>query len=88
MIIPASNEEGYIRPCLAALYASACPDAEVIVVANGCRDRTAGVARDTAADAAATGWELRVIERAEGAKPPLFITDYDQPCPLISDKPL
>lgn len=69
MIIPASNEEGYIRPCLAALYASACPDAEVIVVANGCRDRTAGVARDTAADAAATGWELRVIERAEGAKP-------------------
>ncbi len=39
VIIPASNEEGYIADCLTALFASApVPGgAEAVVVANGCR---------------------------------------------------
>jgi glycosyltransferase involved in cell wall biosynthesis len=69
VIVPASNEEGYIGRCLSALYASPCPGAEAIVVANGCRDRTADAARETAAQAAATGWALTVIELAKGSKP-------------------
>ena len=71
VIIPASNEEGYIGPCLSALFASGpVPGgAEAIVVANGCRDRTADVARGMAAQAAAAGWGFRVIDRAEGGKP-------------------
>ncbi len=69
VIVPASNEEGYIGHCLAALYASPCPGAEVIVVANGCRDRTADVARGTASVAVAAGWDLRVIDLPKGSKP-------------------
>ena len=71
VIIPASNEEGYIGPCLAALLASSpvSGGAEAIVVANGCRDRTADVARGMAPQAAAAGWGFRVIDRAEGGKP-------------------
>jgi hypothetical protein len=43
VIVPPSNEEAYIGPCLTALFASTpVPGgAEVIVVANGCRDATA-----------------------------------------------
>lgn len=69
VIVPASNEEGYIGRCLSALYASPCPGAEVIVVANGCRDRTADMARETAAQAAAAGWALTVLDLAKGSKP-------------------
>lgn len=71
VILPASNEAGYIGPCLQALFASApVPGgAEVIVVANGCRDDTAARARDMAAAAAARGWRLSVIERIEAGKP-------------------
>ncbi|HRK43439.1 MAG TPA: glycosyltransferase, partial [Gemmobacter sp.] len=71
VIIPASNEEGYIGPCLAALFASGpVPGgAEAIVVANGCRDRTADVARGMAARVEAAGWGFRVIERRDGGKP-------------------
>lgn len=65
VIIPASNEAGYIGPCLAALFASSGVRGQAIVVANGCQDRTADVARGVAA----SGWDLVVIERAEGGKP-------------------
>jgi glycosyltransferase involved in cell wall biosynthesis len=43
VILPASNEEAYIGPCLTALFAShpVPGGAEVVVVANGCRDATA-----------------------------------------------
>ncbi len=43
VILPASNEEAWIGPCLSALLASdpVPGGAEVIVVANGCRDATA-----------------------------------------------
>ena len=45
VIIPASNEADYIGTCLTALFASGPQNAEAIVVANGCRDATADVAR-------------------------------------------
>ncbi|NPD13881.1 glycosyltransferase [Xinfangfangia sp. D13-10-4-6] len=68
VIIPASNEEAWIAACLQAVFASdpVPGGAEVIVVANGCRDRTAEVARDVVAP---HGWRLRVEELAEGSKP-------------------
>lgn len=68
VIIPASNEERWIGGCLASLFASdpVPGGAEVIVIANGCRDRTAEVARAVAVPA---GWRLEVIELAEGSKP-------------------
>lgn len=70
VILPASNEEAYLRDCLGALLAGETVPggAEVIVVANGCRDRTADVARSFAAAARESGWGLQVIERDEGDK--------------------
>jgi len=69
VIIPASNEAGYIGACLTALLASGPLGAEAIVVANGCRDATAEVARGFADRAAAAGWRLRVLDVPEGGKP-------------------
>lgn len=50
IIIPAHNEEAVIARCLDAIYREAPPDVlpEVIVVANGCSDRTVEVARAAA----------------------------------------
>ncbi len=71
VIIPASNEENYIGRCLQALFASApvAMPVEAIVVANGCRDRTADMARAQAALAAQSGWTLTVLDLAQGGKP-------------------
>lgn len=69
VIIPASNEAGYIGACLTALFASGPMGAEAIVVANGCRDGTAQVAQDMAGAAQATGWRLVVLDLAQGGKP-------------------
>ena len=69
VIIPASNEVGYIGACLTALFASGPLNAECIVVANGCRDATAEVARGLSAQAEAAGWALRVLDLAQGSKP-------------------
>ena len=69
VIIPASNEAGYIGACLTALLASGPIGAEVIVVANGCRDNTAAVAAGFADRAIAAGWRLTVIELPDGSKP-------------------
>ncbi|MGL5009198.1 MAG: glycosyltransferase [Paracoccaceae bacterium] len=69
IIIPASNEERFIGPCLAALLAADPVKAEVIVVANGCRDRTVEVARGFAGQAAARGWGFRVLDLTQGSKP-------------------
>jgi glycosyltransferase involved in cell wall biosynthesis len=43
VVVPAHQEEAYVGATLAALRATA--PREVLVVANGCRDRTAAVAR-------------------------------------------
>jgi glycosyltransferase involved in cell wall biosynthesis len=71
IIIPASNEERVIGPCLRAIGAATdLPQGlEVIVVANGCRDQTAKAARAEAATLAARGWRLTVIELEAGGKP-------------------
>ena len=69
VIIPASNEAGYIGACLTALFASGPVGAEAIVVANGCQDSTAAVARSFADRAAAAGWGLTVLDVPQGGKP-------------------
>lgn len=70
IVIPANNEEALIGRCLSALLDSESPrQVRIIVVANGCKDRTAEVARGFAARAAARGWTLEVVELAKGHKP-------------------
>ena len=69
MIIPASNEAGYIGDCLRHLCASDAAAVQVIVVANGCRDRTADVARETLATHLPEGWTSTVLDLEQGSKP-------------------
>ena len=45
VIIPAHNEEDYLEKTLEALHRQTCKSFEVVVIANGCSDRTAVVAR-------------------------------------------
>lgn len=70
VIIPASNEAGHIGACLSALFASdpVPGGAEVVVVANGCRDDTVDRARAALPQAEAAGWGLRVVELVQGGK--------------------
>ncbi len=68
VIVPASNEVGYIGACLTALLASGPLEAECIVVANGCRDATAAVAQGFTAQAEAAGWALTVLDLTKGGK--------------------
>lgn len=58
VVIPAHNEEQVIARCLAALPLS---ELEVVVVCNGCTDRTAAVA-------SAAGTSVRVESIAEASK--------------------
>lgn len=88
VIIPAHNEEAVIERCLRALYADAPDDArpEVIVAANGCKDRTVEIARRLAPDA--TVLDLppgsKVIAMNEANKiatvTPRFFLDADIQC--------
>lgn len=70
VLIPAHDEAAYLPGCLAALLASddVAGRVEVIVVANGCTDDTAQVARGFAAQAQDRGWTLKVLELAKGDK--------------------
>ena len=72
VILPAHDEAAYIGACLDALLASDAPaygwSVEVIVVANGCSDRTADIARGRVRQATARGWRLVVLDLAEGGK--------------------
>jgi len=71
VIIPASNEEAFLGDCLTALFASqpVPGGAEAVVVANGCRDRTADLARSFAGAARRAGWRLEVLDLPKGGKP-------------------
>lgn len=72
VIIPAHNEANLIGRCLNTLLASGpLPDGwqgEVLVIANGCHDATAAIARSHDSKATARGWHLQVIDVAEGGK--------------------
>lgn len=71
VIIPASNEADLIGRCLEAVLAStgfADLAVEVLVLANGCRDDTAQIARGYAGAASARGWHLEVAELATAGK--------------------
>ncbi len=70
ILIPAHNEAEYLGACLDALFVSnpVVGSVEVIVIANGCLDATAAIAKDFAAVAEAKEWSLQVIETAEGGK--------------------
>lgn len=46
IIVPAHNEEDYLGKTLAALNGQDYPEYEIVVIANGCTDRTAEVAQD------------------------------------------
>lgn len=71
VIIPASNEAGWIGPCLDALLAQT-PEAgpmTVIVSANACHDATVAEAGSRAAAFAARGDHLTVIDSVLPGKP-------------------
>lgn len=72
VILPAHDEAAYIGDCLAALLASDAPahawSVEVIVIANGCTDDTASIARGFVPQASARGWRLCVLDLPEGGK--------------------
>jgi glycosyltransferase involved in cell wall biosynthesis len=63
VVIPAYNEEPVLGATLSTLLADAAEgELEVVVVANGCHDRTADVAREF-------GDRVRVVETPVGSKP-------------------
>lgn len=71
VLIPASNEARYIGACLKALLISdPVPGftVEIIVIANGCTDDTAMIARRFKSMAEPRGWRLRVLDLHEGSK--------------------
>ena len=70
VLIPAHDEADWLPACLDALCAAdpVAGPVEVIVVANGCTDDTAELARKKAPAFEARGWALRVLELAQGSK--------------------
>lgn len=71
LILPASNEEAEIGPCLESILAADWnnPDpVECIVIANGCTDETVARARDYASGFERRGWQLTVLDVAQGGK--------------------
>ena len=70
VLIPAHDEAAYLPACLEAVFASEPVDggAELIVIANGCADATAQIARDLGQAGKDAGWPVRVLDLAEGGK--------------------
>lgn len=70
ILIPAHNEAEYLPACLDALLASdpVAGDVQVVVIANGCTDATADIARGYAKSAAQKSWALDVLDLKQGGK--------------------
>lgn len=75
VIIPASNEAALIGNALSALLSSQIEDStseafvvEIVVVANGCADDTAGVALGFVEQARIRNWSLIVLDVHQGGK--------------------
>ena len=72
LIIPSHNEENHILPCLRAIAVqTGLPvghGMQVIVAANGCRDATVALAQSMDTDLTAAGFDLTVLDIAEGNK--------------------
>lgn len=68
VVIPAHDEERLLPSCLHAVLAPAGPPLRVVVVANGCTDATADVARAFRALSVERGHELVVVETPTAGK--------------------
>jgi hypothetical protein len=69
VVIPAHDEEATLPACLDSVLAQrGVEELNVCVVANGCSDRTAAVARGYREAAAAAGHRLAVLELPEAGK--------------------
>jgi glycosyltransferase involved in cell wall biosynthesis len=70
VIIPASNEAGFLPACLESLLASEPPglQVEVVVVSNGSRDGTVAAALGLRGAFEAKGWTLEVLDLPQGNK--------------------
>jgi glycosyltransferase involved in cell wall biosynthesis len=70
VIIPAHNEEAWLDRCLSALLAQddTAGRIEIVVVANGCRDRTVAIAQAYIPRAEIRGWAMQVLDLKEGGK--------------------
>lgn len=70
VVIPAHNEAQVLGQALAGLLAQDFDgELDIVVVANGCTDNTAAVARRYLSAAAARGFALRVVELDRASKP-------------------
>jgi glycosyltransferase involved in cell wall biosynthesis len=90
VVIPAHNEEAVIGRCLDALLRGAATgELEVVVVCNGCADRTASVAREHAGvkvietDVASKSHALNLGDRTARAFPRFYV-DADVTLPIES----
>lgn len=70
ILIPAHNEESYIVACLGALLRSEplTSPVEVLVVANGCTDKTVALANAHKGQFKIKDWGFSVLELPEGGK--------------------
>ena len=71
VILPAHQEEAGIGACLRGLCAQRLVPGvshQIVVIANGCTDATAQLARDAAPALTTAGWQVLVLETAIGNK--------------------
>ncbi|HEY0649654.1 glycosyltransferase [Phenylobacterium sp.] len=69
VVVPAWNEADVLPALLASLLAQEGVELDVVIVANGCADATAEVARAMIGAFAAAGHRLQVVEIVEPSKP-------------------
>ncbi len=71
VILPAHQEEAGIGACLRGLCAQRLVPGvshQIVVIANGCTDATAQLARDAAPALTTAGWQVLVLETVIGNK--------------------